>query len=70
MGAVEYDARIVRLRTGLQPDDTGHNQDRQDQHTETHYPSTSWLDAEVSAAKYNSVRTNCHEFVSLGLALY
>jgi hypothetical protein len=48
-----YDAGIVWLRIGLQPKGAGHNQERQGQHTETHHPSTSWLDAEVNAAKYN-----------------
>jgi hypothetical protein len=53
MAAANYDAGIVWLRIGLQPKGAGHNQERQGQHTETHHPSTSWLDAEVNAAKYN-----------------
>lgn len=37
----------------MQPNGAHHNQDHQYQHTETHHPSTSRLDAEVNAAQYN-----------------
>jgi hypothetical protein len=53
MAAANYDAGIAWFRTGMQPNGAHHNQDRQGQHTETHHPSTSRLDAKVNAAKYN-----------------